>query len=306
MQEFSGERYTIGYDNLTATVTSVGATLREFARDSVPILWSQDVEAIPLGSSGQVLAPWPNRLAKGRYLYKGIAGKAALDEPERSNAIHGLVRWLEWKLEHLAGDRLTLSCTLAPQPAYPFLLSLELTYALGPSGLTVAVHAASRGSIGAPFGIGFHPYFLAASQGLAGSRLVVPATRHLTLDANGIPTGETAIGAALGALATEGGLALDDAVLDDCFTGLDRDETSVSTVRFLPGGGAVAEVALHLDRNFGYVMCYTGDTLETSNRRRAVAIEPMTCPPNALASGTAVVALDATSSFDAEFSISVS
>jgi aldose 1-epimerase len=34
-------------------------------------------------------------------------------------------------------------------------------------------------------------------------------------------------------------------------------------------------------------MVYTGDTLEpVPRRRRAVAIEPMTCPPNALRSGT--------------------
>ncbi len=305
MRALSGEHFTIEYHDLSATVTSVGATLREFTRDSVPVLWSQDVNALPSGSSGQVLAPWPNRLANGTYVFNGISGKAALDEPDRGNAIHGLVRWLEWKLEYQERTRVKLSCTLAPQPAYPFLLSLALIYELGPDGLTVRVQAESPAGVGAPFGVGFHPYFLAPVQGLVGSRLVVPATRRLTLDAQGIPTGEVALDGALAALATSEGIKLDDLILDDCFTGLVRDEKGVATLRFLPGSGPVGEVTLRLDRHFGYVMCYTGDTLPKSSRRRAVAIEPMTCPPNAFSSGVDVVALGQATTFNGEFSVSV-
>jgi aldose 1-epimerase len=216
------------------------------------------------------------------------------------------VRWLEWKLEYQERARVKLSCTLAPQPAYPFLLSLALIYELGPDGLRVRAQAESPSGVGVPFGIGFHPYFLAPVQGLAGSRLVVPATRHLTLDAQGIPTGEVALEGALAAIATSEGSKLDDQVLDDCFTGLVRDDKGVATVRFLPGSGPVREVTLRLDRHFGYVMCFTGDTLQESSRRRAVAIEPMTCPPNALASGVDVIALGQATTFDGEFSISVS
>ncbi len=305
MRTLSGEHFKIEYQDLTATVTSGGATLREFARDSVPVLWSQDVNALPSGSCGQVLAPWPNRLANGTYVFNGIAGKAALDEPDKGNAIHGLVRWLEWKLEYQERNRVKLRCTLAPQPAYPFLLSLALIYELGPGGLTVRVQAESPAGVGAPFGIGFHPYFLAPVQGLVGSRLVVPATRHLALDAHGIPTGELALDGALVGIATSDGIALDDQILDDCFTGLVRDENGGATVRFLPGSGPVAEVALRHDRHFGYVMCYTGDTLAEGSRRRAVAIEPMSCPPNALSSGVDVVALDHATTFNGGFSVSV-
>ena len=47
---------------------------------------------------GQVLAPWPNRLGDGRYSFEGRDAQAALDEPDRHNAIHGLVRWLPWQV----------------------------------------------------------------------------------------------------------------------------------------------------------------------------------------------------------------
>jgi aldose 1-epimerase len=44
---------------------------------------------------------------------------------------------------------------------------------------------------------------------------------------------------------------------------------------------------------FHHFMVYTGDTLlPTDRRRRGIAIEPMTCPPNALATGTDVIVLD--------------
>ena len=36
---------------------------------------------------------------------------------------------------------------------------------------------------------------------------------------------------------------------------------------------------------------YTGDTLPEGQRRRSVAIEPMTCPPNALADGVDLAVL---------------
>src|ERR1700722_1914669 len=121
MAALSGEHYTIEYEDLRATVTSVGATLREFSRASTPIIWGQDLDALPRGSSGQVLAPWPNRLAAGSYVFKGISGRAPLDEPTKGNAIHGLVRWLQWRLDYHERNQLKLSCTLAPQPAYPFL-----------------------------------------------------------------------------------------------------------------------------------------------------------------------------------------
>jgi aldose 1-epimerase len=40
-------------------------------------------------------------------------------------------------------------------------------------------------------------------------------------------------------------------------------------------------------------MCFTGDTLEDQGRRRrAIAVEPMSCPPDALRSGRHLVVLE--------------
>ena len=40
--------------------------------------------------------PWPNRIEDGSYEFGGRRHQLALNEPERGNAIHGLVRWAAW------------------------------------------------------------------------------------------------------------------------------------------------------------------------------------------------------------------
>ncbi len=47
-----------------------------------------------------------------------------------------------------------------------------------------------------------------------------------------------------------------------------------------------------VDGSFGYLMVYTADKVgEPQERRASIAIEPMSCPPDALRSGTSVVHL---------------
>jgi aldose 1-epimerase len=52
-------------------------------------------------------------------------------------------------------------------------------------------------------------------------------------------------------------------------------------------------------------MVFTGDTLGSAERRRSVAIEPMTCPPNAFVSGKSLVRLEAGASWKGSWGVSV-
>ena len=49
-------------------------------------------------------------------------------------------------------------------------------------------------------------------------------------------------------------------------------------------------VTLSADGHYGYLMLFTGDPLPDVNRR-ALAVEPMTCPPNAFRTGDSVIRL---------------
>ena len=114
----SGEQHVIAYRGQQAVVTEVGATLRTYAVDGGEMIDGFALDERASGPRGQVLAPWPNRLGDGRYAFGGHECQAPLDEPERGNAIHGLLRWLPWRLESRSESRVVMGGTLFPQPGY--------------------------------------------------------------------------------------------------------------------------------------------------------------------------------------------
>ena len=62
-------------------------------------------------------------------------------------------------------------------------------------------------------------------------------------------------------------------------------------------------VSVWMDASYGYAQVFSGETLAEKDRRRSLAIEPMTCPPNAFRTGTDVIVLQPgeTRSFDFGF-----
>jgi aldose 1-epimerase len=78
--------------------------------------------------------------------------------------------------------------------------------------------------------------------------------------------------------------------IDGTFTELVRDDSGMATATLTDAQGASVE--LSVDRNFPYLQVFTGDTLEQGRRRTALAVEPMTCPPDALRSGKDVLVLE--------------
>jgi aldose 1-epimerase len=284
----SGTQHEIGHGRHHAIVTEVGATLRSYTVDGTEVLDGFGPDEMCSAGRGQVLAPWPNRLGDGTFSFEGRQGRAALDEPERHNAIHGLVRWLPWRVLSRAQNVLTMAVRLHPTPGYPFRLALSVEYRLGRDGLSVAAAATNADRVTAPFGIGFHPY-LAVSGTIDAASLAVPARRRLVTDDRGLPTASAPVAGTeydFGAARWVGTTRLDTA-----FTDLRRDGDGLVRVDLDdPGGGGAM---LWMDRAFSYVMVFTGDTVDPpERRRRSVAVEPMTCPPDALRSGTDLVRLE--------------
>src|SRR6476660_1263637 len=160
----SGAQHEIAHGDQRVVVTEVGATLRAYEVGGQPVRDGFGAEESSAAGRGQVLAPWPNRLEDGTYSYGGVEGAAALDEPERGNAIHGLLRWRPWTLAERTDGAVELRCLLHPQPGYPWSLEMGVRYALGPDGLTVEADATNRSETTAPFGIGFHPYVTVGTE----------------------------------------------------------------------------------------------------------------------------------------------
>ncbi len=283
----TGDQWMIGHGAQRAVVCETGATLRAFTVDGEPVVAGFDVAEWSHGGRGQVLAPWPNRLGNGRYSFDGITAQAALDEVEHGNAIHGLVRWLPWRMSGRAQNRVSMTCELRPSPGYPFSLRLSLEYRLGRDGLTVVADAENLGEANLPFGLGFHPYLTVGTARVDDAWLRVPGARRLVADDRGLPTGSAGVRDTPFDFTSS--RAIGTTRLDTAFSELARDNDGRARVTLdAPGKRGIT---LWMDERFTHVMVYTGDALPEPERRLAVAIEPMTCPPDAFRSGTDLVVL---------------
>ena len=284
----SGEQFEIAAGAQRAVVTEVGATLRAYTVDGVDVLDGFGPDEPSTAGRGQVLAPWPNRLEDGRYAFEGVEGLATIDEPERGNAIHGLVRRLPWRVSSQTDESVTLGCTLSPQPAYPWQLALSIRYSVTDDGLSVSAVASNRSDVAAPFGIGFHPYLTVGTRTIDETQLTIPAGRRLLADERALPIGEADV--ADTPFDFRVARTIGSTELDTCFTDLARSSEGVATVDL--SGPETRHVTLWADATFPYLMIYTGHTLDPpERRRRGLAVEPMTCPPNAFRSGRDLIQL---------------
>ncbi len=69
----AGKEYTAKLDGQSIAVTELGAGLRSYVVDGIELLDSYPADDYPTGSSyGQVLAPFPNRIDMGTYVYEGV------------------------------------------------------------------------------------------------------------------------------------------------------------------------------------------------------------------------------------------
>jgi aldose 1-epimerase len=246
-----------------------------------------------------VLVPWPNRIQDGRYEFEGERQQLALTEPERANAIHGLVRWAAWTVAESYPGRVVMTHTIHPQPGYPFTVAVEIEYALSAAGLAVTTSATNVGATACPYGCGQHPYLTLGTATVDELVLTAPASSVLVPDERGAPAGSEPVDGT--EFDFRSGRAIGSATLDNAFTDLRPDDDGLARIRLeAPSGDAVT---LWMDESYGYVMLFTGDTRADVNRR-SIAVEPMTCPPNAFRSGTALIRLDPGESVSCSWGIS--
>src|SRR5262249_295714 len=111
----SGTQHVIRHGRQRAVVGEGGGGLREYGVDGFPVLDGFGPDEMATAGRGQVLAPWPNRLADGRYHVDGQVHQVPLSEPAEHNAIHGLVRWSGWDLIEAGESAVRMGHVLWPQ-----------------------------------------------------------------------------------------------------------------------------------------------------------------------------------------------
>jgi aldose 1-epimerase len=280
----TGRQYRISAGDFEATVVEVGAALRQYTHEGVDITASFGEDELPPRCCGGVLMPWPNRIRGGRYRFEGTEFQLPLTEPARRNAIHGLGRWARWSLVEQTEDTVTLAYDIPPQTGWPFQVVVGVTYRLDPlAGLSVTAGANNIGTRRAPFGAGFHPYISVEPGELPNVSLQLPAAELFVTDDAQIPIGTRPVD---GAHDFRRARKLGSLRMDQGFTKLVGDAgRSYAEVRTGTGGARI-----WFDDTFGYLQVFTPDDFAAG--RPAVAVEPMTCAPDAFNTGAGLIVLE--------------
>ncbi|MGZ0152059.1 aldose 1-epimerase family protein [Kribbella sp. WER1] len=288
----SGDQWGLRGGGYEATVVSVGGGLRGLSHDGRPVLLGYGEDELAHAGIGQHLFPWPNRITDGEYTFDGVTQHLPLSEPARRNAIHGLTRWAGWDRIADASDESTLELAhrLHGEPGYPHQLDLRLTYALT-DRLTVTASATNVGKTAAPYGYGAHPY-LTVGRPIDECVLQFEAAERLELSERMTPTGRTPVSG------TEYDFheprPIGATVIDNAFTGL-PGEWSVTLTD--PDSGARSI----LSSDTPWLQLFTGEPVG----RTALAVEPMTCPPDAFRTGQDLTVLQPGESHTTTFQVSV-
>jgi aldose 1-epimerase len=284
----SGEQIELAADGQRVVVVGVGGGLRSYSVDGRAVLDAYGENELCTSGRGQVLIPWPNRLQGGSYEFSGRRYQLSLSEPEQGNAIHGLVRWCAWSVADRERDRVAMEHVVQPQPGYPFRLELHIEYTLSGAGLAVRTTATNAGDATCPYGAGAHPYLTVGTASVDTISLRAPAGKVVFSDERGIPRGDADVTGSAYDFRQQ--RLIGDTKLDNAFTDLERDGDGIARIELRNDASGIG-ADVWMDDTYRYVMLFTGDPLPDVNRR-SLAVEPMTCPPNAFRSGESLVQLE--------------
>lgn len=261
------QQYTITHGDWAAVVDQRGARLVSLTLAERELLWNDHTDGPPRTYQGDHLLPWPNRIRDGVYKFGGQDHQLEVNEKEAGNALHGLAYDEDWTLVIQEEDAVVQRVVVDDEQGWPYRMVAEIRTGLGPDGLTIDVTAANDGSEPFPFGYGGHPYFRFHAPGTA---LELPFSRELLTDDRGLPTELVDV--------TEQHdfrepRRIEDTTFDTAFTGAVATEWQVSLA------DDDITVTIWGDGSTPWVQVYTHP------RHDGIAVEPMTCGPDAFNPG---------------------
>ena len=286
--EPTGTQYELRAAGAEAVVTEVGGGLRLLRVGGQDLVAGFGPDRPRPVYRGSVLAPWPNRVGDGRYEWNGRIEQLALTEPDRRHALHGMVCWASWTLVERTPSSVLLGTRVWPQPGYPHLLDLQVGYTLDGGGLTWRLDAVNAGEGTAPYGCSVHPYLVPGPGRVDDWSLTLPAATVLEVDERLLPRGVRPVAGT--DLDFRGGAGLRDVHVDHAYTDVapDPDGRARAVVRGADGAGVVLEWDPAV---LPWVQVHTAERPEPELHRSGLAVEPMSCPPDAFRSGVGLVHL---------------
>lgn len=280
----TGTQYVLRHGGAEAIITSLAGALRRYEVEGTALVETYGPDEIPPSACGIQLSPWPNRVRDGRWTLDGATQQLDLTEPSRSNASHGLLRNTAFVPAEQTGRMVVLRGEIHPQHGYPFRLTHQVTYTLDDDGaLTVHQQLTNHSGRPAPVAFGAHPFLRIGDVPSEELILTLRAATRVLSDDRLIPTGMASVQGT--AEDFREGRPVGTGLLDAAFTDLEPGEDGRHHHTLSAPDGRSVE--LWTDPAFGYVHVFFTDRFP--GRHRAVAVEPMTAPANALNSGDGLV-----------------
>ena len=285
MRAPTGDQFALSkstpHGDAIAVITEVAASLRILSIGGIDLTEPYGDDVVPPFGDGIVLVPWPNRVKDGLWIHEGTAQMLDITEPALHNALHGLLRDRPYTVLERSADAVALAATVHPTHGYPFTLDTTVRYELGDDGIRVTHGVVNVGEKRAPYAVGTHPFLRLGEVPTYELTLTVAAGTRFETDARLNPIRETTVDGTdydLRAGRLVAGLDLDDA-----FGGV-TSVGGVSRHRLTAPDGRFVE--LWQESDFAYVQVFTTRIFpKDGGLGTAIAVEPMTAPPNALNSG---------------------
>lgn len=280
----AGKILVLEADGARAEIGTVAAVLRSLNVAGVQLTEPLvDGTQSPPFASGIILAPWPNRVRDGVWTHEGETQQLDITETSRGNALHGLLRFADYEVRAQSPASVTLGAIIPPQHGWPFLLDTWVRYEVRADGLTVTHGVTNLGAARAPYATGAHPFLRIGDTPVEDLVVSVAAATYIDVDdrlnaIGEVPVDGTRFDARLG-------VRVGDVEYDTAFGGVTHRD-GASAWLTAPDG---ATLELVQDVDWGYVQVFTTPAFpRPAGAGFAIAIEPMTAPPDALNSGQGV------------------
>lgn len=249
---------------------------------------------------GAKLFPFPNMVNKGKFVFAGKNYQLPLNWEEDGHAIHGFVadKCFEIVQENVSAEyaSVTLSFQYEGEHAgYPFPFHLSITYSLHKDSEFVCTTTVQNwGKTKLPLGDGWHPYF-SLSSSVDDLYVKVPAEIIIDIDEQFIPTGNLT--------ATKEFLdftPIGSRHFDTCFGINQSQPKAVSQLHCKQKDITISLWQETGKGKYNYLLLYT------TPDRKSIAMEPMTCWPDAFNNEKDLIVLEPDETTEASFGIKIS
>ena len=260
--------YTLTHGDAAAVINLVGSALVGLRFGNHVVIPEVNLETKTY--AGSLLAPWPNRIAQGRYQFEDNQYQLEIRDG-LGNAMHGLVDEATFAVVETRAGFLKLATKVEAAAGYPWNLLVEATFELTADELVISYFVTNVGSGNAPVGIGTHPYFPFSNE----TTIEVNAFTASVHGSDMLPVSQTpaaAIGLGLG-----NPVSVRDLKLDTQFTSVTNPVATLKT------GDHTLDI---WHDNAPWLMIYTTNKFPWADGPgKAIAIEPQTCPADAFNTG---------------------